>query len=142
MDKLRFKEHNDVVIELEILRSEREGILRLREALMSPPSPQNDGMPRGDKPYHDSMAEGVCGLVDRTNKLDDRIKELIKINIDIIEQIEDFIELLDNPCDRNIMRLRYIHRKKWEDIAEELHYDERHVRRLHDKIINLNKTCP
>lgn len=45
------------------------------------------------------------------------------------------IERLDNNAHVRVLTLRYIEGKRWEEIAEELHYSFRHVTRLHGEAL-------
>lgn len=53
--------------------------------------------------------------------------------------IEEFVNELDNPVDRHILKLRYLDMMTWEDvqkslgILDNLYYDIRHVYRLHGR---------
>ena len=47
----------------------------------------------------------------------------------------DMIQRLDNNAYVRVLTLRYIDGKRWEEIAEELHYSFRHVTRLHGEAL-------
>ncbi|MDR0293086.1 MAG: hypothetical protein LBH95_02905, partial [Oscillospiraceae bacterium] len=49
-------------------------------------------------------------------------------------RIERAIERLPS-VQRQLMRARYIDGKCWDAISAEMHYDERHLRRIHDKAL-------
>lgn len=55
--------------------------------------------------------------------------------------VEFLISTLDNYRQREVLVLRYLQGKRWDDIAEQLHYeDARWVRRMHDRAIGI-LTC-
>lgn len=47
------------------------------------------------------------------------------------EQIEMTIELLDDPLQRRILRMRYIKGRSWIAIARKVHYSESYVWKVH-----------
>ena len=57
----------------------------------------------------------------------------------LLGEIEEAISILDDPIDRNIMRLRYLEGMKWEKICVEVNYRWAQVHRHHKSI--LEKIC-
>ena len=58
-------------------------------------------------------------------------------------EVERFISSLNNPLHENIMQLKYVEGKPWWKVAKELNYSsERHLRDIHDKILEKNKIQP
>lgn len=53
------------------------------------------------------------------------------------EKVVENINNIDNNLYRDILFLRYIQFKKWEDIANMLGYSERHTRRIHKEALEL-----
>ncbi len=77
------------------------------------------------------MANAVEEMVDieRTIEKDiDRLNRLYK-------QISGVIVKIDNESYRELLTLRYLCNKKWEDIAERMHFDTRSVYRIHSKAL-------
>lgn len=64
-------------------------------------------------------------------EVNDYIDELLNLEIDVVEDIEQ----LDNFNHQMVLRERYIHNKKWEDIEEEQHYDISYLHNLHRKAL-------
>ena len=52
-----------------------------------------------------------------------------------LETLQNLLPLLPNGTQRGVIIARYINGKTWEMIAEEYHYSERSIRRLHNKAI-------
>lgn len=84
-------------------------------------------MPRGGIPP-DFMTE-LADIV----RYRERLRSDILCEIAAVEQ---FIADIPDSRTRLIFRLRYVDGMKWDDIAEKVDYDERHVRRLHGKTYN------
>lgn len=83
------------------------------------------------------MEDEVCRLI----FLEDEIEQMKKEYEEIREKVLQNIDSIDNELYRDIMLLRYIYFKKWDDIADILGYSERHLRRLNNEaldIINLH----
>ena len=67
------------------------------------------------------------------------LEEKIKShNIEIDEarkEIADIINQIEEENLRDVLRLRYLEFRKWEDIAYILHYSSRHTRRKHNEAL-------
>ena len=55
--------------------------------------------------------------------------------LDVMNEIEETIENIDDSLERCILRARYLHHKKWEEICVELNYSWRQIHRLHSNIL-------
>ena len=89
----------------------------------------------------DMPKDGNCDN-DRIGDLLGEIEELINIYIEkelkLIKQqiqIEKVIEKLDDPIDRNIIRLKYLNGHTWEKICVILNYSWNGVHKKHKKIL-------
>ena len=82
--------------------------------------------------------------------VENKVIELIKLKKDIDvhnikidevkKEISCIIDKLEDETLRNLLRLRYLEFKKWEDIAYILNYTERHIRRKHNEALKeINK---
>ena len=76
------------------------------------------------------------------NKEIDFERERIKSSLERIDKLEkqkeeifDIISAVKNPTYKSILHKRYILGKKWEEISNELHYEEQHIHRLKKKAI-------
>lgn len=70
------------------------------------------------------------------------LAELEKDDIERIAQEEgdlqtdlDLINSLDNELQRKVLIERYLYKRKWEDIAEQLHYGRQSLHRIHNKAL-------
>lgn len=78
----------------------------------------------------------VIALADQRAKLLQREKEYAQQML----KVEAFIDRLENPDHRAILRLRYVRQLPWSRVVEGLHqyglyYTDRHVTRLHGKAL-------
>lgn len=61
----------------------------------------------------------------------ERIKELERKK----EEIYSILREITNPTHKQILHKRYVQGKKWEDIADEMHYEPPHLHRIHKKAV-------
>ena len=78
-------------------------------------------------------------------KIDEETTELLKV----IDEIAALITKVENITYRRLLSMRYIEFMTWEDVAGEMCYDVRHIRRIHkralqvaDKLLNDVRQCP
>lgn len=81
----------------------------------------------GSGSMHDSMADNICRIVTARERLEDTERRLIE-QLDAIEAAIDGMS--DNTL-RDLLYGRYIRGYSWDKIALDMHYDVRHVLRLH-----------
>lgn len=81
-------------------------------------SPQYTGMPHSTGVSNPIEAFYLKreNLIEKLNKKKARLQ-------DEIDRIEDIIDRIEDAEVRSIARYRYIDNMKWEDIAQEVHYD-------------------
>lgn len=120
LSSLRFAEKM-IEIKLEKIEETRELALRVNQAL-NPVKVQGGQR----KNIVEEVAIKVAGLTQQLEKQVDEYKELQK-------NVIDLISVVPNDTQREILDLRYVHFKKWEDIAEIMSYDRRQITRLHYK---------
>ena len=114
----------------------REEIVRLRSESERVTS-MISGIPRGENSeIQDKTAETVAKLLDLVSSLNEDIVRLVNLR----KSIEETIKSLENSTYRILLTKRYIEGKKWENIAVEMNYAYRHIRRLHNRAIN--QICP
>jgi DNA-directed RNA polymerase specialized sigma24 family protein len=75
----------------------------------------------------------VSDMVDLDNDINADIEAVLALR----HQVEGTIQGLPSRRCRDVLHLRYIEDKKWEVIADELHYTERNVYYLHNKGLEL-----
>lgn len=76
---------------------------------------------------YDHMAEEISVMVDTRQRLEDWEYRLDQQ----MQQIEHAVEQLTDERHKTVIVLRYMSGYTWEKIAQEMHYDVRHIVRLH-----------
>ncbi len=99
----------------------------LRDRITSIRSPIISGMPRGGTPV--TVADLIADQVD----LEERIERGTEKAREIKREIIDYIDLLDNPDQIEVLESRFIGGISFENIAEEMGYSSRYVITLHRK---------
>ena len=79
----------------------------------------------------DPVAARIIRCVDLEFKIDHEIDRLIEMKDTIIHQING----LDNGTYIELLSLRYVFLKKWEEIADEMGYVERQIYRIHGEAL-------
>ena len=108
---------------------ERE-IDELRLDRMIPGSPAQDGMPHG------SGGGDLSGYVARLDELDRKLREQLERKIQLRAEITEKIDAMPNETESLLLRLRYIHGLKWEEVAVKMDYSWKQIHRLHSKALN------
>ena len=115
-------------IEDEILRKFRE-IQELRESAMSP---ETTDMPKTQTHVTSKMEEKICDYRARMQKLIDEKEAWEKKK----DQIKEMISSASKPIYRQILRLRYLDRLHWHDIAMMIGYGIRNTQNLHQEALD------
>lgn len=106
----------------------REEINDLRMNKMFPALIQ-DGMPHGSS-CGDLSAYAVQ-LDELLIELKDQMEKRIKIRREITEKIE----AMQDETEKTVLRLRYIHWMRWEQIADRMGYSIRNITKIHGKAL-------
>jgi DNA-directed RNA polymerase specialized sigma subunit len=88
-----------------------------------------DKVGAGANPAQDKI---LCKIADLQSEINADIDRLV----DTKRQIAAMISKIDNARFRALLELRYLCFKKWEEIAEIMHYSDRQVRRLHKQALD------
>lgn len=119
------KSYRDAVIaETQI----KEEIDQLRMDKMFPSLVQ-DGMPHGSGAS--DLSAYAAKLDELLGELEEQMNERIQLRREIVKKIED----MDSETEKAVLRYRYIHMLKWEEIAVKMHYTFRHVVRIHGEAL-------
>lgn len=86
------------------------------------------GMPRGG---NFDWTDAVSRLIEMDNAINGEIMELCRLK----REINATIEAVEDMRYRRVLELRYRNYMRWEDIAEEMGYEVRHVTRLHGEAL-------
>ena len=132
MNKDELNKYTETKREIEIIEDKIE---YLKEKKTSIKSMVITDMPRGSNSENDRLGILLGEIEELINIYNEKQIRLIKQQI----KIEEAISILDDPIDRNIMRLRYLEGMKWEKICVEVNYRWAQVHRHHKSI--LEKIC-
>ena len=90
-------------------------------------------MPGAPLKNNDRFQDTMISLIDYERKINSRIDELVNLK----QEINDVIGKLPRLEHRIVLTKRYLQRKRWEQIAVEMEYEERQVRRFKTEALNL-----
>ncbi|HIZ77256.1 MAG TPA: DUF1492 domain-containing protein [Firmicutes bacterium] len=80
--------------------------------------------------HNDTMADGVATVVDLEKILEQKINEYGDLRMKVESIIEQFPSV-----ERRLLRMRYIRRFTWLQIANRLYCDESTCRRMHRRLV-------
>lgn len=103
---------------LDELKSLRELATKVNSALSDLPK---------DKNAHQQMETNIIKIIDLEREIDSEVQRLIDIKSDISE----LIKRAENDEHRLILELRYLHLKKWGEIAQIMGYGVDNVYKVH-----------
>lgn len=92
-------------------------------------SPSYSDMPHGGG--NDKVQTAAVEVAELTDQLNEKIHQAVKMQ----QEIKELIGTIDDATLRRLMTYRYIHGKKWEEIAVLMNYDYRWILRLHGKAL-------
>ena len=113
---------------LDSLRLERELEREVdqMETLATRVTPRLSGMPGGGADGQ-SLPRAVEGIIRAKQELEAQVNVCRAIRAEVVASLEQ----ITNPRDHEILRRRYILGQKWEQIAVEMYYSYKQVRRRH-----------
>ncbi|MGE9889985.1 DUF1492 domain-containing protein [Mediterraneibacter faecis] len=109
-------------------REIREEIDDLRMNKMFPALIQ-DGMPHGSSCM--DLSEYAAQLDELLTELKDQMEQRIRIQREITRKIET----MQDETEKTVLRLRYIHWMRWEQIADRMGYSIRNITKIHGKAL-------
>lgn len=107
----------------------KEEIDQLRMDKMFPGLIQ-DGMPHG------SGGSDLSAYAAKLDELLIELKDQMDKRIQLRREIVKKIEAMDSETEKAVLRYRYIHMLKWEEIAVKMEYSWQHVHRIHGKALS------
>ena len=107
-----------------------EEIRQLRLDTMMP-AVVNDGMPHGS-----SSGSDLSRYAAKVDAMMEDLRNQMEARIDIKREIIGKIEEMENETEKLILRYRYIHLIKWEEIAVKMDYSWKQVHRIHGNALN------
>lgn len=88
-----------------------------------------------DMPKGNAGGDKIANAVEKLVMLDERLGNDIMSMIETRDRIYDAIDSLEDGRYKAVLFYRYIRRKSWADIECELGYNERYLRKLHNKAL-------
>lgn len=117
MTKYELRQYRDISREIEQLREQQAGLIRLVK--------EHDGQPRGSG-VSDPTGKAGATMATISSRIDGLLVRLLELR----DEIERAIEHLP-PRERMLMRYYYIDCMTWEQVAERMHYSVRRVMQIH-----------
>lgn len=128
MTKEELKSYIENKREIEIIKDK---LIYLEEKKTSIKSMIINDMPKSCNIENDMIGNLLADIEDLINIYKEKELELIKQQI----KIENAISKLDDPTDRNIVRLKYLDGHTWEKICVILNYSWNGIHKKHRKIL-------
>lgn len=125
------KSYKSAVIAAKVIQEEIDE-LRLDKMC---PSVISDGMP------HASTCSDLSSYAAKLAELEETLIKARYKRINIYTGILDRIEDMDSETEKNILRLKYLRCKTWDEVAAEMGYSWKQIHRLHGAALsNFNMT--
>ena len=113
------------------IKIKQEQILHLKE-LATRATSVIEAVRIGGTYKRSKMANAVEDMVDIEREIERDIVRLKKL----YKEVSAVIVKLDNENSRELLTLRYLCNKNWEDIADKMNFDTRSVYRIHKKALS------
>ena len=119
----------------ETINTKLETLSMLR-SLLTKTTSVISGMPQGCGDGR-GLEKSIAKIVDLENEINRDIDELV----DIKANIKSMIDTIKNPTQKNMMEMRYLQGKSWDEIAIELDKSRTTIFHVHNDVISeLEKT--
>lgn len=79
--------------------------------------------------------DNIPKTVEKINEYKNKLEKSLSCLVALHNEINSVIEQVSDPDEKLLLRLKYINRKSWQEIADVMGYSERHVKRLHEKAL-------
>jgi hypothetical protein len=76
------------------------------------------------------------GIITKMVDLETEISDDLNRLLDLKHEIVTMVKCVEIPELQTLLDLRYLCFRTWEDISMELHYDIRHIRRMHSRALD------
>lgn len=119
--------------------SKLEQLSALKDMATKTTSVMSDDVVSHTRNVH-SIQDVIAKIIDMQAEINADIDQLV----DLKREIMQVVKAVQNPEHQTLLELRYLCFKSWEDVAEELGYNVRHIYRLHDEAveqITIPETC-
>lgn len=111
------------------IRAKLDQIHRLRE--LSTSTTQALGGDRVQSSAENKLERIVAKIADMESEVDEDIDKLVETK----KQVAEVISRVPDAAQRNVLTLRYINGKRWEEIAVDMNYNYRWVLELHGRAL-------
>lgn len=112
------------------INSKLEQVQSLRDLATKATATLSD-MPRNPSPNIHRMQDFIAKALDLESEINADLKSLIDLKLEVVT----IIKCVERTELQTILEMRYLCFKTWEDIAVTLHYDLRHIHRLHGRAL-------
>ena len=112
------------------INSKLEQVKSLRELATKATATLSD-MPRSQSPNFHRMEDFIAKALDLESEINADLKTLI----DLKREVVTIIKCVERTELQTILEMRYLCFETWEEIAVALHYDLRHIHRLHGRAL-------
>lgn len=130
-EKLTAKEHLSRAYRIDQrINSKLEQVKSLRELATKATATLSD-MPRSQSPNFHRMEDFIAKALDLESEINADLKTLI----DLKREVVTIIKCVERTELQTILEMRYLCFETWEEIAVALHYDLRHIHRLHGRAL-------
>ncbi len=126
--KEQLKRYRDLKLELV---NQTERLERLRASLVSCGASVLSDEPKSGGSGANKLPDGISNLIELEAAYQEQVDRLNAATV----RIEQAIQKLAEPYEREVLRLRYIDGLKWHDIQYAVHYERTEVFRLHSRAI-------
>lgn len=113
------------------IQSDLDEVTRLRELAAGIKAAGFEEHHNPNRPTEPPFVKALDKALDLERKISADAGRLVELR----EQIRTLIDGLDNPEEQRLLRRRYLHHCKWEEIAEEMHYSLRWIYKLHGRAL-------
>lgn len=128
MTKEQLRAYRDIKLERDKLATMVEEV---EAVLYSPRSQRLDGMPRGGSAPGSEVEEAAIKHAELLERYRRKVAELSAALI----EVENAIEVLEDPTERTLIRLYYAQGLTWEEVCVELNYSWRQTHRIHARAL-------
>lgn len=137
MQKIELKESNE---QKKYLKSYKQAVIaakcieeELIELKLSKmcPSVLVDGMPHGKNGTGD-----LSGYAVKAAEAEEKLRAARYLRIKLYTEIVDSIESMADERDKNLLRLKYLHFKTWEEVSLEMGYSYKQIHRIHSAALS------
>ena len=111
--------------------SKLEQLSALKDMAAKTTSVMSDDVVSHTRNVH-SMQDVIAKIIDMQAEINADIDQLV----DLKREIMQVVKTVQNPEHQTLLELRYLCFKSWEDVAQELGYNVRHIYRLHDEAVD------